>query len=155
MLTPSGPQVIEFNVRFGDPEAQVVLPLLEGPFARVLLASAHAARCLARRLTMSAEPCGRRGAGVARVSGNVRDAATAIQRPGRAAEQPDVLVFHAGTAHAIAAGSSRAGGRVLTVVGRGPTLRSGDGRGPTRGVDAIAFEGMQYRRDIGRKRLAR
>ena len=40
MLTAEGPKVIEFNVRFGDPEAQVVLPSLEGPFARTLLAAA-------------------------------------------------------------------------------------------------------------------
>ena len=147
MLTPAGPMVIEFNVRFGDPEAQVVLPRLEGNFAQTLLASATSG---IGRATL--------GGAADRVVGVVLAAAgypgqVETGRPiaglDGAVTMADVLVFHAGTRSADGR-LVTAGGRVLTVVGRGPTYEAAARRAYD-AVDRITFEGMQYRKDIGSK----
>ena len=125
MLTPDGPKVIEFNVRFGDPEAQVVLPFLEGQFAP------HAARVGDERTLEGIDaqrrrrPARRRRAGLARVSRAGRDTGQPIDGLDRAGAAPGVLVFHAGT-RAVGGRVVTAGGRVLTVVGRGPSYDAGD-----------------------------
>lgn len=148
MLTACGPKVIEFNVRFGDPEAQVVLPMLEGRFAATLLEAAE----------------GRLGEGYLRTApgaavGVVLAAAGYPGTPATGAPidglaggpEDEALVFHAGTARR---GDQvvTAGGRVLTVVARGTTHADAMSRAYTR-VSAIHFDGMQYRRDIGKKAL--
>src|SRR4029453_12708085 len=95
MLTAAGPKVIEFNVRFGDPEAQVVLPSLDGPFARALYASATG-RLDEVALTTSADCL----VGVVLAAPGY-PGAVATGRPiagaERAAAMPNVMVFHAGT----------------------------------------------------------
>jgi phosphoribosylamine--glycine ligase len=151
MLTEAGPKVIEFNVRLGDPEAQVVLPLIEGSFARTLHASATG------RLSETPLAAGSdRFVGVVLASPGYPGAVETglpISGTDRAARLPDVLVFHAGTR--IADGRLvTAGGRVLTVVGRGASYEIAMGRA-YEAVGAIAFGGMQYRRDIGRKAIER
>ncbi len=149
MLTADGPKVIEFNVRFGDPEAQVVMPLIEGNFADVLLSSATG------NLSGTTVKLGRdcfvgvvlasRGYPATSESGRI------ISGLDRAGRLEDVLVFHAGTrdvdGHIVTAG-----GRVLTVVGRGATYESAMARAYA-GVAEIQFDGMQFRRDIGRKAM--
>jgi phosphoribosylamine--glycine ligase len=153
MLTSAGPKVIEFNVRFGDPEAQVVIPAVEGDLAPRLAAAADGALdgvpialgrekqvgvVLASRGYPASGPAGLPIAGL--------DAAAALD---------DVLVFHSGTRSG-APGSGQtltAGGRVLTVVGRAATYEAAISRA-YEGVSAISFEGMQYRRDIGRSALS-
>ena len=150
MLTAHGPKVIEFNVRFGDPEAQVIMPLLEGRFARTLFASAKDG------LAPSAFGLGSdRVVGVVLASrgypGSVQ-VGQPISGIDRAASRPGILVFHAGTR--VAAGQLvTAGGRVLTVVGRGPTFDAAM-RTAYDAVGEIHFDGMQHRRDIGLKALA-
>lgn len=149
MLTAEGPKVIEFNVRFGDPEAQAIMPLLEGPLARVLAAAAGGsldggalrvadAATVAVVLASGGYPAsaesGRRIRGL--------KAAAAIE---------DVQVFHAGT-RASDGQLVTAGGRVLTVVARRPSFESAIDAA-YRAVDVIHFDGMQFRRDIGRKAL--
>jgi phosphoribosylamine--glycine ligase len=150
MLTPTGPQVIEFNVRFGDPEAQVVLPSLEGPLATVLLAAARRRLDSVAPLAVSAE----RFVGVVLASRGYPARAESGRRIGgldRAAGVPQALVFHAGTA--VSGGKIvTAGGRVLTVVGRGATYADAMATA-YRAVAEIDFEGMQFRRDIGRKAI--
>jgi phosphoribosylamine--glycine ligase len=149
MLTASGPRVIEFNVRFGDPEAQVVLPLLEGPFARVLLASARGTLG-DQQLALSAS----RAVGVVVASAGYpasADAGREIDGVEAAAGQPDVLVFHAGT-RVDRGRLVTSGGRVLTVVGRGASYEAAMARAYA-AVARIAFQGMQYRRDIGEKAI--
>ena len=149
MLTASGPRVIEFNVRFGDPEAQVVLPLIEGPLARTLLA---AARGELRDDPLTQSP--RRAVGVVLASAGYpasADTGRAISGHDEAGAQPDVLVFHAGTR--VENGRLvTAGGRVLTVVGLGDSYDHAMTRA-YEAVHRIQFEGMQFRRDIGEKAI--
>ncbi|HMF96786.1 MAG TPA: phosphoribosylamine--glycine ligase [Vicinamibacterales bacterium] len=149
MLTVNGPKVIEFNVRFGDPEAQVVLPLVDEPLLPLLVAGATGK--LTQRPVTIGHDClvgvvlASRGYPGGSSSGQLIrgiDAAEAI---------PDVAVYHAGTA--MRSGEFvTAGGRVLTVVGRGVTYGDAIAKAYA-GVDKISFEGMHYRRDIGKKAL--
>jgi phosphoribosylamine--glycine ligase len=149
MLTASGPRVIEFNVRFGDPEAEVVLPLVEGSLAEMLMASATG-RLAGGRAQFSSDRAvavvlASRGYPAASESGRV------ITGLDRAQETAGVVVFHAATQRTDA-GLVTAGGRVLTVVGRGPSFETAMSRAYA-GVDAIHFDGMQFRKDIGQKAL--
>ena len=150
MLTCDGPKVIEFNVRFGDPEAQVVIPAIAGDLAPVLAAAAEGRLGDARLplrpdkhvgVVMASQ--GYPGPGPARLPIAGLDDAGAID---------GVLVFHAGTAAAADNAVITAGGRVLTVVGRGTTYDEAIARAYA-GVARISFDGMQFRRDIGRKAL--
>jgi phosphoribosylamine--glycine ligase len=147
MLTCDGPKVIEFNVRFGDPEAQVVIPAIEGSFAR-LLASAADGQLPATPVRFANEKL----VGVVLASEGYPASGPAgrpIDGLEDAAALLDVMVFHSGTA--IRDGRVvTAGGRVLTVVGRGTTFDDAIARAYA-GVAAIRFEGMHYRRDIGAK----
>jgi phosphoribosylamine--glycine ligase len=149
MLTPAGPKVIEFNVRFGDPEALVVMPMLRGRLARVLLAAAKGS--LGDDWIEATADC---AVGIVLASrgypGNV-ETGQVITGLDDAEKVPGVLVFHAGTV----ASDRRvvtAGGRVLTVVGRAPTFEKAMGRA-YEAAKMIAFDGMQFRHDIGRKAL--
>jgi phosphoribosylamine---glycine ligase len=150
MLTERGPKVIEFNVRLGDPEAQVVLPLIDEPLVP-LLAAAAAGHLQQSDCRIGAD----RHAGVVLASAGYPESSESNQVI-HGLEDADatagVTVYHAGTA--IKNGVVvTAGGRVLTVVGRGPDFRSAIARAYA-GVSRIHFEGMQFRRDIGQKALA-
>jgi phosphoribosylamine---glycine ligase len=149
MLTADGPKVIEFNVRFGDPEAQVVIPMIDGDLAPRLAAAADGA------LDPSPIPFGTAThVGVVLAAQGYPGPVTggaAIRGLDEAAKLDDVLLFHAGTAKRREAVVT-AGGRVLTVVGRGPTYEAAIARAYA-GVSKISFDGMQYRHDIGRKAL--
>jgi phosphoribosylamine--glycine ligase len=152
MLTCDGPKVIEFNVRFGDPEAQVVLPMLGGELAPALLAAAEG------NLTdvQVPVPGHHKYVGVVLASRGYPQSSQAgvvIEGLERTAAVEDVLVFHAGTAPGPDGAIVTAGGRVLTVVGQGPTYEAAIDRAYT-AVRAIRFDGMQYRSDIGRKALS-
>jgi phosphoribosylamine--glycine ligase len=137
MLTATGPRVVEFNVRFGDPEAQVILPMLDEDLPQLLMAAAtgslpsRAAKIRDERLV-----------GVVVASAGYpesSDSGRVIEGLADAARIPGALVFHAGTA-ARDGDIVTAGGRVLTVVGRGPSYQD-------------AIDGRQFRTDIGRKAL--
>jgi phosphoribosylamine--glycine ligase len=149
MLTCDGPKVIEFNVRFGDPEAQVVIPMIASDLAPRLAAAAAGALDDApivfrpeRHVGVVLASKGYPGTGPSGLPIHGLDAAARLD---------DVLVFHAGTARR---GDDvvTAGGRVLTIVGRGRTFEDAIARAYA-GVAKISFEGMHYRRDIGRKAL--
>jgi phosphoribosylamine--glycine ligase len=151
MLTCAGPKVIEFNVRFGDPEAQVVIPSIEGDLAPRLAAAAGGA------LDPAPIELGReKHVGVVMVSrGYPASGPTGLPIRGLdAADRADgVLVFHSGTRADDRSGTVlTAGGRVLTVVGRGRTYEEAIDRAYS-GVAMIEFEGMRHRRDIGRKAI--
>jgi len=150
MLTATGPKVIEFNVRLGDPEAQVILPLVGEPLLPLLQA---VARGELRQSTCQLVTD--RLVGVVLASRGYPESAESgqpISGLAAAAALEGVSVFHAGTARR---GDDiiTAGGRVLTVVGRGDDFPMAVARAYA-GVAAIQFDGMQYRRDIGRKALS-
>ncbi len=151
MLTDQGPKVVEFNVRMGDPEAQVVLPMMDEELAPLLVAAAGGslesdqARC---RLRPGPH------VGVVLASGGYPGAfetGKPIVGVEEAERLPGVLLFHAGT-RLDGGRLVTAGGRVLTVVGRGRDFADAIDRAYAAAA-RIAFDGMHYRRDIGRKAL--
>jgi len=142
--------VVEFNVRFGDPEAQVILPMLDEDLPALLMAAATGA--LPSRAARTRDE---RLVGVVLASAGYPESSESgrvIEGLARAAAVPGALVFHAGTAARDGA-IVTAGGRVLTVVGRGPTYPDAIAVA-YRAVSEIRFEGMQFRTDIGRKAVA-
>jgi phosphoribosylamine--glycine ligase len=150
MMTSAGPKVIEYNVRFGDPEAQAVMPLVDGELLPLLVAAADG-DLGDRRVALKSDV----SVGVVLASkGYPGSVATGVPVTGLdlASRMPDVTIFHSGTAGA----DQRivtAGGRVLTVVGTGATYQDAIDRAYG-AVEKISFEGMQYRRDIGAKAVA-
>jgi phosphoribosylamine--glycine ligase len=161
MLTADGPRLLEFNVRFGDPETQAVLPLLDAPLGSLMAAAAH------NRLADVANQLG-----IDSVLLPVRDGASAavvLAAPGYPGP-PDVgarirgvpqaraagaLVFCGGVATSLDDGAAgdeglrTAGGRVLSVVGEGPDIAAAASVAYA-AADRITFTGRQLRRDIGR-----
>jgi phosphoribosylamine---glycine ligase len=149
MLTSDGPKVIEFNVRLGDPETQVILPLIDEPLLPLLAGAAQGGRRDgAVRLSTDRAACvvlASRGYPESSESGRE------VSGIGAAEREPGVSVYHAGTA--IRDGRLvTAGGRVLTIAARGSSFAEAIARAYA-GVRHISFEGMQYRRDIGKKAL--
>ncbi len=154
MLTGDGPAVIEFNARFGDPEAQVLLPMLDGDLAAALLGTATGDRSLME------DSVGLRGGaavGVVIASQGYPDA-PAVGRtvsgadPASVDDDGDVLVFHAGTQRQADGGYRSTGGRVLTVVGRGADLAAA--RMAAYGaVSGVGLDGAQIRDDIAVREL--
>jgi phosphoribosylamine--glycine ligase len=153
MLTREGPKVVEFNSRMGDPEAQVVIPLMEERSLLELMVEVAEGGSVAGRT-----PRSRAGSAVTTVlasEGYPGDYPTGrdILIPASVTDAADVLVFHAGTADA-GGRLVTSGGRVLAATGLGATLADAAARSRA-AADAIAFEGKQYRRDIGWRELTR
>ncbi len=143
MLTPDGLRVLEFNARFGDPETQVVLPLLADDPVPLFLACARG-ELQPGRARWSSGAC----VGVVAASGGYPGPVdTGRTITGIDALDSDVLVFHAGTRRNERGDLVTAGGRVLTVVARGDSLDAARARAYAN-IERIAFEGMRYRSDI-------
>jgi phosphoribosylamine--glycine ligase len=151
MITADGPKVLEFNCRLGDPEAQALLPLLESDLAQIALA------CLNGELTNDLVRW-RPGAACAVVlasRGYPGQYETGFPIRGLAEIEPDVLVFHAGTALRPADGAQvlvTAGGRVLTVTAVAATLAEAREKA-YRNAERVQFEGRHMRRDIAAREL--
>ncbi len=148
MATRDGPKLVEFNVRFGDPECQVLMLRLQSDLVPYLLA------CATGRLAELPEPVWRDDAAVCVVLAakgypGTPAAGGAIRLP---ADLPkDVAIFHAGTRDD--AGTLRAaGGRVLNVCARAPTLREARDKAYA-AVEAVEFTDGFHRRDIGWRAL--
>lgn len=149
MLTESGPKVLEYNCRFGDPETQVVLPLLASDLVEVVLA------CVEGRLE-SVKPVWRDEAGVTVVMASPGypgeyETGVAITQIDQA-EATGCLVFHAGTKW-IDDRLVTSGGRVLAVTALASTLKAAQAKAYA-GVEQVQFNNAYYRRDIAYQALA-
>ncbi len=144
ILTAAGPKVLEYNARFGDPETQVVLPLLVSDLFPLLKGVADG------NLADIPEPVLREGAavGVVLASGGYPGPyPTGLPISGLGDVPADVTVFHAGTRLDADGQIVTAGGRVLTVVASGPDLATARDRAYS-GADRITFDRRHLRRDI-------
>jgi len=150
MLTAEGPKLIEYNVRFGDPECEAIMPRIEGDLAALLHAVATGAQFealpLSNEVSMTVIVAARGYPG-APVKGG------AIRRLDDAEQVPGVVVFHAATAEQ-GGELVASGGRVLAVTARGRSLGEARERA-YRAIDAIDYDDGFHRRDIGWRELER
>ncbi len=147
MLTPAGPKLLEYNVRFGDPETQAILRRLDSSFSQLALAVATGdLSSVSPRWSTDASIC------IVLASGGYPgDYQTGKKISGieDAESIPGSVVFHAGTKQAPDGSIVTAGGRVLGVTARAASLATAVDHA-YEAVERISFEGMRYRRDIGR-----
>jgi phosphoribosylamine--glycine ligase len=149
MVTRDGPQVVEFNARFGDPETQVVLPRLQSDLLALLLAAADGRLDEAEPPEWSAEAaCGV----VVASAGYPGPFEKGLPITGLDALDPDILVFHAGTRARDDGGLVTSGGRVLTLVALGPTVAAARER-VYANVERVRFAGARWRSDIGAREV--
>ena len=144
MLTESGPKVLEFNCRLGDPETQVVIPLLASDPLELMMA------CAQGNLSKTDVLWDNKSyVGVVMVSGGYPgEFQTGFEISGLDEDGPEhTMVFQAGTKWGPGGTSLTAGGRVLTVVGGGDNIESAKERAYSR-LERISFQGAQWRRDI-------
>lgn len=152
MLTARGPELIEYNVRFGDPECEAIMPLVEGDFAALLHAVATGRLGeigpprLSGKHAMTVVVAARGYPGTPACGGLIREIDAAEQVEG-------VTVFHAGTA-LVEQGLVATGGRVLAVTAVADSFADARARG-YRAIDQIDFADGFHRRDIGWRELAR
>jgi len=147
MLTAPGPKVLEYNVRFGDPETQVVLPRLDSDLVALLHAACQPGGLKRYTVEVDRRPAvtvvlASRGYPATSSSGDVITGTDEAL-----ASNPLVTVFYAGTARNAAGELVTAGGRVLAVTALGDTLGSARAAAYT-GAQEIAFDGQQQRSDI-------
>ena len=146
MITKDGPKVVEFNVRFGDPEAQVILPRLQNDLLEIMEAST--AGCLSSiKLTWKQEAC---VCVIAASGGYPGDYKTGVPISGLKSGVND-MVFHAGT-KIVGTNLVTNGGRVLNVSSLGESLTQAQTRAYER-LQNIHFEKMHYRTDIASKAI--
>ena len=159
MITNEGPKVLEFNVRFGDPETQAILPRLKSDLLEFMLAASEEKLNRVKKtggLNWDARTC----VCVVCSSGGYPgeyEKGKEILGLEEVEKMQDVVVFHAGTQRLNDSTTQRPktvtnGGRVLGVTGLGNTIKEAIEH-TYQAVERIHFEGMHYRRDIGRKAL--
>lgn len=145
MITDKGPKVVEFNARFGDPETQVVLPLLDSDLGEIMMA------CATGTLTSNMVKWKDSSAAcvILASKGYPETSSKGDVISGDIKQYDTTIVFHSGT-KLVGENYLTNGGRVLGVVGLGKDLRTALDRAYGR-IEHIDFEGMQYRTDIGAK----
>ena len=150
MITPNGVKVIEYNCRFGDPETQVVLPLLDTDLTEIMLAI-YEERLSDIDIKWKKESA----ACIVMASGGYpKKYPTGLEIKGldKKGQLPDAFIYHAGTK--IQDGKLlTSGGRVLGVTSTGNDLRSALDKA-YKAVEAISFDNVHYRKDIGKRALA-
>jgi phosphoribosylamine--glycine ligase len=150
MITRQGPQVLEFNVRFGDPETQAILPRLKTDLVEIMLATIENNLLKYNRLSWDNRAC----VCVVCASGGYPgdyEKGKEILGLDEAAKMKDAVVFHAGTKKQ---GDKilTSGGRVLGVTGLGNTIKEAIAT-VYKALEKIKFSGMHYRRDIGARAI--
>ena len=156
MLTAEGPRVVEFNCRFGDPETQVVLPLLADSILELLVAVARGGSIAGAEVRWNGKSAlntvlASEGYPGPYETGRTIDMSRSAWA-GSDREEVDLLIFHAGTA--VDQGRLiTAGGRVFSSVGLGPDLGHARRRS-LEGAESIHFPGRVFRRDIGWRALS-
>ena len=153
MLTPEGPKVVEFNARFGDPETQVVLPLLRSSLLEPMLAIARGESIAGAALEWSP---GAAATTVLASGGYPGDYPTGIpvHVPPDVEAMRDVVLFHAGTRRTEEGALVTSGGRVLAVTALAPTVAEAAARSRA-AAERIRYEGRHFRRDIGWREIER
>jgi len=159
MITKEGPKVLEFNVRFGDPETQAIFPRLKSDLLEAMLAATETK--LSKLVNSDGLSWDNRACVcVVCTSGGYPgkyEKGKEIFGLAEAAKMKDIVVFHAGTKELKNPGTCELkivtnGGRVLGVTGLGATIKEAIDK-TYQAVEKISFEGMHYRRDIGNKAL--
>jgi phosphoribosylamine---glycine ligase len=154
MVTDAGPMVLEFNARFGDPEAQILLPLLDGELARALAATAAGDRGAMEDAVRLRDEA---AVGVVLASDGYPDAPVTGRplhgvEPASPSDSGPILCFHAGT-RSTPDGYASAGGRVATFVGIGADLAAAR-EAAYRGVAEAELQGGHFRTDIAARELS-
>ncbi|MFH0790655.1 MAG: phosphoribosylamine--glycine ligase [Candidatus Omnitrophota bacterium] len=162
MITKHGPKVLEFNVRFGDPETQVILPRMRSDLVELMLAVSNSQLSKvvkAGGINWESRAC----VCVVCSSGGYPgeyEKGKEISGLADAGKMPDIIVFHAGTKKSVGTGLAPVrskyftdGGRVLGVTGLGETIKEAISK-TYQAVEKIHFEGMHYRRDIGHRAIS-
>lgn len=144
MFTPEGPKVLEFNVRFGDPETEAIMPMIKGDLLPVLAACAEG-KLAGQELAATSGTC----ITVVLASAGYPEAPEKNKEiTGLDTVPSDVTVFHAGTKQVDGKYYTN-GGRVLAVTACAPDMEQARAK-VYAAIAGIHFEGMQYRKDIGR-----
>ena len=149
-MTKEGPKALEFNVRFGDPETEAILPRLKSDLVEVMLAASEGELVKVKNLSWDNRACVCVVCASGGYPGNyAKD--KEIRGLGDAEKLKDIVVFHSGTRKA---GNKilTSGGRVLGVTGLGSTIEDAINK-TYKAVNKISFEDMHFRRDIGSKAL--
>ena len=152
MLTEEGPSVVEFNCRFGDPETQVVLPLLDTSLLDLLAEVAEGGSLAGRALRWN-DACALTTVLASEGYPGAYPKGRPITIPADLDGDPDVLVFHAGT-KGTEEGLITSGGRVMAVTGLGDSMEAAGDRS-REAAARIAFDGKQFRSDIAWRERAR
>jgi phosphoribosylamine--glycine ligase len=143
MLTPTGPQVIEYNCRFGDPECQAVMPLVEGDLAAFCLAGANGElRDDLIRFSDGWSVC------VILASAGYPETSRSGDKISGLENVTAARVYHSGTRHTAGGDWETNGGRVLAIVSGGDTRDEAVTKAHA-AADLVTFDGLQRRRDIG------
>jgi phosphoribosylamine--glycine ligase len=149
MITKKGPMVLEFNVRFGDPETQAILPRLKSDLVDIMLA------CIDGRLDKTGVEWDKRPclSVVCASKGYPEEYEKDIEISGleEARAINDVIIFHAGTRNENGRFFTN-GGRVLAVTGLGRDIKSAQ-ENAYKAIEKIRFKGMHYRKDIGNRAI--
>jgi len=150
MLTKDGPKALEFNVRFGDPETEAILPRLKSDLVEVILAASQGTLSKIKNLVWDKRACVCVVCAAGGYPGNyAKD--KEISGLDQVAKLNNLVVFHAGT-RKIGNKILTSGGRVLGVTGLGLTIKEAINK-TYAGIEKISFEGMHYRKDIGAKAI--
>ncbi|MGA2774478.1 MAG: phosphoribosylamine--glycine ligase [Candidatus Omnitrophota bacterium] len=151
MITKEGPKTLEFNVRFGDPETQAILPRLKSDLVEVMLGVAEGKLSRLRNLEWDERACVTVVLASKGYPGDY-EKGKEISGLNEVAKMKDIVVFHAGTKKQ---GDKivTSGGRVLGVTGLGKNIKEAINN-TYQAVAKISFEGIHYRKDIGRKAVS-